>query len=153
MVLASGLEIVEIRFMKDIKLKEKFIDLRARGLSFDKISKEIGVSKPTLIKWSQEYSSEVANLLYLNTESLLEEYRLLKKFRIEGLVKSLHKALNELERRDFEKVKTSDLLTMVFALENKLKGELSGIKYHTGDREGVFDVEMMEQEKTLPLFD
>jgi len=31
--------------MKDTKTKEKFIELRGNGLSFDKIVKDIGVSK------------------------------------------------------------------------------------------------------------
>ncbi len=34
--------------------KEKFIQLRAKGLSFDKISKELNISKPPLLKWNEE---------------------------------------------------------------------------------------------------
>ena len=51
--------------MKDTAQKEKFIQLRAKGLSFDKISKEINTSKPTLLKWSEELEGEIANLAYL----------------------------------------------------------------------------------------
>ena len=57
--------------MKNHDNKEKFIELRALGLSFDKISLEIGVSKPTLIKWNRECSKEVANLMYFNFEKLI----------------------------------------------------------------------------------
>ena len=39
---------------------QEFIKLRARGLSFDKISKQINVSKPTLIRWSRKFSAEIA---------------------------------------------------------------------------------------------
>lgn len=60
--------------MKDLQCKEKFIQLRAQGLSFDKISKETGISKPTLIKWNQEYSKEVSNLIFFYSENLIEEF-------------------------------------------------------------------------------
>jgi orotate phosphoribosyltransferase-like protein len=35
--------------MKDQETRGRFIELRAQGLSFDKISKELQVSKQTLI--------------------------------------------------------------------------------------------------------
>ncbi len=71
--------------MKSIPSKEKFIELRAQGLSFEKISNELGVSKSTLIKWDRECSDSITNVLYFNIENLLERYRLVKKFRIEAL--------------------------------------------------------------------
>ena len=45
--------------MKDSSVKEKFIQLRAKGLSFDKIAKQIKISKPTLLKWSEEFEKEI----------------------------------------------------------------------------------------------
>jgi transcriptional regulator len=35
--------------MESINTKEKFIELRAKGWSFDKIAKELGKAKQTLI--------------------------------------------------------------------------------------------------------
>jgi hypothetical protein len=34
-------------------------------LSFDKISKEINTSKPTLLKWNEELEKDIDNLSYL----------------------------------------------------------------------------------------
>lgn len=39
--------------MKDYKTKERFIELRAQGLSFDSIARELEVSKPTLIQFDE----------------------------------------------------------------------------------------------------
>jgi orotate phosphoribosyltransferase-like protein len=64
--------------MKEMQCKEKFIELRSQGLSFEKISKEINVSKPTLIKWNQEYSQEISNLVFFHSEKLIEEFKLLR---------------------------------------------------------------------------
>lgn len=58
--------------MKEIQCKEKFIELRSQGLSFEKISKD--VSKPTLIKWNQEYSQEISNLIFFHSEKLIEKF-------------------------------------------------------------------------------
>jgi len=65
--------------MKNNEDKENFIALRAQGISFDKISTEIGVSKPTLLKWDQEFAKEIANLRYLEADSLLTQYKLAKQ--------------------------------------------------------------------------
>ena len=48
--------------MKPIETKHNFIKLRAKGNSFDKIAKELGVAKQTLIDWSKEFEEEIANL-------------------------------------------------------------------------------------------
>ena len=47
--------------VKIFKEKEKFIEMRAQGISFAKISKEINVSKPILIEWNREFEKEIAH--------------------------------------------------------------------------------------------
>lgn len=44
--------------------KQTFIELRAKNYSFAKISEQIKVSKPTLIKWAQDDQTarEINNL-------------------------------------------------------------------------------------------
>ena len=39
--------------------REKFIELRAEGLNFDKIAKELKRSKQTLINWNKELGGEI----------------------------------------------------------------------------------------------
>ena len=138
--------------MKDTAQKEKFIQLRAQGLSFDKISKEINTSKPTLLKWSEELGSEIANLAYLETEALLEQYQLAKLRKIEAFSLVLHKALEEFKKRDFSDVATKDLLSIISSLESKLKVELTPIAYQTDQRQDFFDEgDILLKRKTLPL--
>ncbi|MFA5804018.1 MAG: hypothetical protein WC879_05205 [Melioribacteraceae bacterium] len=57
---------------------KKFLELRAAGLSFNKIVGELGISKPTLIKWGQKYDEEIRalkakELLTEFTENVLRE--------------------------------------------------------------------------------
>ena len=71
--------------METLKVKENFIELRAKGWSFDKIAKELGKAKQTLIDWSKELEDEIANLKALELEALYEKHYLLKENRIETL--------------------------------------------------------------------
>ncbi|MBU1677519.1 MAG: hypothetical protein KKD86_01480, partial [Bacteroidetes bacterium] len=47
--------------MKKRELKHDFIDLRAKIYTYDKIVRKLGISKPTAIKWGQEFAEEIEN--------------------------------------------------------------------------------------------
>lgn len=119
--------------MKTNSDKEKFIELRANGNSYDKISQELAISKPTLIKWGREYHREIANRLFLDNEALLSEYGLKKKARIESLAIVLHKALEELKSRPLEDLNTKDLLSAIHELDTKMRQEVVPLQYFTGE--------------------
>jgi len=44
------------------KTREKFIELRAENISFNKIAKQLKVSKSTLIMWARLYEMEKRDL-------------------------------------------------------------------------------------------
>jgi intein-encoded DNA endonuclease-like protein len=137
--------------MKNLGCKEKFIELRSQGFSFEKISKEINVSKPTLIKWSQEYSQEISNLIFFHSENLIEEFKLLRIHKIESLSRTLNRVLEELSKRNFENVNTKDLISIAFSLENKLRENVSGIECYSGVAKKYSIEEEMFAEKTFPI--
>ena len=74
--------------------------MRAKGNSFEKIAKEIKVSKPTLLKWDKEFRAQVIELRFLHFESLAEQYSLMKKQRIEDLGELYQKLKRELQRNN-----------------------------------------------------
>ena len=51
----------------------EFIDLRMKGKTYDEIVKRIGVSKPTLIKWSKVYKEEIEYTGMFLTRKLAEK--------------------------------------------------------------------------------
>ena len=71
--------------MELLETKERFIELRAKGWSFDKIAKEIGKAKQTLIDWSKELQDEIANRKALELEALYESYYLMRENRLQTL--------------------------------------------------------------------
>lgn len=139
--------------MKDNDVKKKFIELKVKGLSLSKISDELGVSKPTLIKWSRDYSKEIGNLLYLQFESIITEYELKQSSRIESMARILRKALDELNSRSFEEISVKDLMGIIDQTNEKLKKELAPLKYtldETIDTMSEWQKEVLPP-KTLPF--
>lgn len=98
--------------MESIDVKEKFIELRAQGYSFDKIAKELGKAKQTLVDWSRELQEEIANRKALELEALYEKYYLLKEHRLKSFGGTLSKLQKEIESRDLSDVPTDKLLDL-----------------------------------------
>lgn len=139
--------------MKDLETKEKFIELRACGLSFNKIAVEIQVSKPTLIKWNSEFSKEIANRRFLAAEELLEHYQLMKETRMKIFAKTLNQALQELQNRKFDLLSTKDLLSLINYLDTYLAKEAKSLNYVTEEMASIWDDASGYQPKTFPLID
>jgi hypothetical protein len=110
--------------MDTINTKERFIELRAKGYSFDKIAKELGKAKQTLIDWSKDLQEEIANVKALELEALYEKYYLLKEGKIQKYGAILSKITSELEERDFSKVNTGQLLELYLLYFEKLSQEV-----------------------------
>lgn len=99
-------------------MKEKFIELRAKGWSFDRISKELHVSKATLITWSKGLALEIRNHRELEREALLEQVSLTHEAKIQFLGDLMTKIRQELLSRSLTNVPSERLFDMVLkALE------------------------------------
>jgi len=110
---------------KNIEEKEKFVQLRARGYSFDKIAKELDTSKPTLIKWQGEMNNQVKEQQYFELENLLEQYSLMRRNRFEIHSKLLNAVFQELENRAEEQELSGLSVTELYKLAEKLENRLS----------------------------
>jgi len=109
--------------MKDSKTKQQFIELRASGYSFDKISKQMKVAKSTLIDWSKEFELEVSNLKAMELEALQEQYYIAKKTRIEIVGEHTKKIQEELMKRDLSELTTEKLFEIFQKNMNFLRFE------------------------------
>lgn len=110
--------------MELLETKERFIEMRAKGYSFEKIAKELGKAKQTLIDWSKELQDEIANVKALELEALYEKHYLLKEAKIQKYGAILSKITNELESRDFNKVPTGRLLELYLLYFERLSQEV-----------------------------
>ena len=99
--------------MKDQETKDKFVELKARGLSFARIAEELGVSKQTLITWSKEFEQEIAHLRAIELDALYDRFYLSKEKTIELFGERLKSIKEELEKRDLKELSTKELLALV----------------------------------------
>jgi len=133
--------------MELTETKERFIELRAKGYSFDRIAKELGKAKQTLIDWSKELQDEIANLKALELEALYESYYLLKENRLQTFGAMLTKIKEEIERRDLSDVPTDKLLDLLLKYNSQVKEEIVEPIYKTSQEiiEERQDREILEE--------
>jgi len=125
--------------MKDTKIKEKFIELRAEGLSFDRIAQELDVSKPTLMKWAKEFENEISELMFIEFESLFERYKMLRVERVRRYGEQLELIREALKEKDLKDVPATKLLDMALVLEDRIKGEMRDVSYASVETKASFE--------------
>ena len=111
------------------KKQELFIELRAQGVTYENISRQLHVSKPTLISWSKKLHNDIFNLREIHRENLLEQFAISKKHRLELLSEQLNKVRNELENRDYSDVPTLALLNFALKIENRITREADAVAF------------------------
>ncbi len=104
--------------------QQKFIILRAENISFDKISEDLKVSKPTLIQWSKLYQKEIKDLQFEAFIKIKEAYSFTSKSRYEKILQQLDKIEDYILEADLSQSKITDL----FMIKNSLVGQLDNIE-------------------------
>ena len=109
--------------MKDQETKERFVELRAEGLSYQKIARELNVGKQPLINWSKQLSHDIENLRAISLEALQERYCVVARRRIELLGDKIQALHDELQYRNLEDIPTSKLFELLLKYAKSLKEE------------------------------
>ena len=99
-----------------LEVQDQFVELRAKGNSYDRIAKTLGVSKATLLQWSKDLSLEINNERNVAMDAIYEKHKLAKQHQMEMLGIQLGKVREELEKRDLSEVPTDKLVTMQLKL-------------------------------------
>lgn len=132
--------------MKTTEIKHQFIELRAKGLSFSKISKKINISRKTLIDWNKNFESDISNLKSMELEELINKYFLQREARIESFGIILKRLKSELHERDFLEIGTDKLLDLFLKYDTKLNEVIVEPNYKTSDsiKEDEATIELLE---------
>ncbi len=110
---------------------DRFIQLRVEGRSFDRIAKELQVTKPTLIEWSRKHQHEIANLLAIHKEQLLHEHLATLESRLDQLGTQLQAAEAEFAKRDLTTLTTAQLAHYIASLKRQMRYEAGPIQFST----------------------
>lgn len=118
-------EYCEAGMTKTLDEVEKFIELRARGMSFDKIAHELQVSKPTLMEWERKYRGRVSEERALELQVILEKHNILRFSRMEAFSSLLSDTLEEIIRRgdSLQSMSTEKLVSLALMLESRVVKE------------------------------
>jgi len=128
--------------MADLDKQKEFIRLKAKGMPYEKIAEDIGVSKRTLINWGKKLHYEIENAHALELEALQDEFYLLKERRIKLFGEKLKAISEQIETRGLEEVPTEKLFELFFKMYRLLEKEAVEVKYKSDDE--------IEYEKSLP---
>jgi hypothetical protein len=115
--------------MTDQENLARFIMMRSQGWSFNRITVELGVSKPTLIKWSRQHQFEIQNLRVTETEALAEKLFKPLHQRWEAMARDLARVEEELAKRNLDTVPTARLFGLVTSLRGKIGREIGETKF------------------------
>lgn len=110
---------------KTLEERERFVELRARGFSFEKIAQELQVSKPTLLKWERALDGRVAEARGVELQSILEKHQIMKLNRAEAFSGLLSAVLEEMKKRgeSLAGMGTEKLVSLALLLERRLVKE------------------------------
>ena len=90
----------------------KFILLRSDGISFDKIAKELKVSKVTLIQWSKLFEDDIKELQFLAMVEIKKRYSNTVAKRYETLLQQLDKIDKAILEADLLETPLKDLIQL-----------------------------------------
>ena len=128
--------------MKDTETRNRFVELRAQGMSFAKIAEQLDVSKTTLVDWSRQLKNDIANMKEIELEELRDRHNMSERTRIELIGGQLARIQEELAKRDFSDVPTPALLSLFMKFAPLLEKEHKAVSFvqdvDSGDLTSVF---------------
>ena len=113
--------------MENLETKNKFVELRAKGNSFQSIGNTLGVSKQTLINWSKDLQIKINNLRTVEYDALLSKYKLNKQKKLEFYGEFLEKVYSEIQKRNLEELPTEKLFHLYLKINDSLEKDMPSI--------------------------
>lgn len=127
--------------------QQQFIELRARGASYQDIADMLHCGKSTLVGWNKELADEIAERKAMTKNDILYSYQVAHDNRLRYFAELYRKLKNEIERRGLRDVPTDKLYAM-FEKCSKHIDELSGEKREDRKDASIIAISQTEHVKT-----
>ena len=114
---------------------QRFIELRSQGWPFVRISAELNVSKPTLIKWSRRHQFQIQNLLAIELEAVADKWLCSVSERLNHLGEQLQEVEAELAGRDIKELSTPQLHSLARSLRRQMEQAAGPVRFTSPVRE------------------
>lgn len=107
--------------MKDMKIKHRFVELRAQGKSLKSVADELEIGIQTAFRWESELKGPIENLQKVELDGLLERHRLTVQAQIERYGVELARITEEIKKRDLSKVSTPKLYDLMIKMDARVE--------------------------------
>ena len=107
--------------MHDDTIVQRFIELRAQGMTYARLTTELNVSKPTLLAWSRKHQFQINNLKAIELEALGEKWLATVADRVNGLGEQLRAVEAELKQRNVGDLTTPQLHALARSLRRQIE--------------------------------
>ena len=107
--------------MHDDTIVQRFIELRAQGMTYARLTTELNVSKPTLLAWSRKHQFQINNLKAIELEALGEKWLATVADRVNGLGEQLRAVEAELRQRNVGDLTTPQLHALARSLRRQIE--------------------------------
>ena len=123
--------------------KERFLELRISGETFESIAKQLSVSKQTLINWSKDKDIQKAISIAqkMRIQAILKQYEVARKDQIEYYSKLSQQVKSELLKSKISNLKPDKLLDIVIKCDKKLDDLIEGKTFGGGSKIGDWETE------------
>src|SRR5882672_5158273 len=126
--------------MHPASVRNEFLRLRVQGLSLARIGRQLGVSKPTLIKWSRASRAEIDSRTAADRQNLVQEVTASATEQLTDLRRKHNALKQELLSRALHDVSTANLETLAGELRQRIEA-LDGTSCNVHPASGTNPVE------------
>jgi transposase len=106
--------------IKNKEKKKKFIELRSKGHSFQKISEMLDVSERSLYYWAKEFQDEIKFLKGVERENFLASLNLTDLCKFKMIAEEVQKIESAITKKDYSLMNLGNLLKWKFNFLNKM---------------------------------
>jgi hypothetical protein len=113
--------------MNKLEKKERFIRLRAQGVPYSEIEKELGITKKTLIEWGRELLEDIKEEQAAEIEHIRSVYWAEKRERIDFLMERQKRLHEEEQKRDLSEIEMAKIMALESQTSKELKKEIQSL--------------------------
>lgn len=105
--------------------KNRFIIMRANGLSFEQIRLKTKISKPTLIKWDKDFKNEIINYQKEKTNEIMLLLLNESIDYIKELLEERKKAVKQFKGKDYKPMNKNELINFIAKIDSVLNKNIN----------------------------
>lgn len=93
--------------------KNQLIELRARGIAYDKIAEQLHISKGIAVLWARQYAVRIQNLAMVEREAMFKRHLGGPEQELASLVARLRRLEAEIDSRKEKYMATKELMQLI----------------------------------------